>query len=91
MTTASTWDRELMYIRSRAIGVESRIKGVNVALAPAGRTWEGFGPDPYLAGIGNAESVRGLQDEGVIACVKHWVGNERGYNKHAIPGRVQRD
>lgn len=87
VTTASTWDRELMYLRSRAMGVENRIKGVHVALAPvagglgrapqAGRTWEGFGPDPYLAGVGNAESVRGLQDEGVIACAKHWIGNER--------------
>lgn len=90
VTTASTWDRELMYIRSRAMGVENRIKGVNVALAPAvgalgrapraGRNWEGFGPDPYLVGIGGAESVKGLQDEGVIACVKHWVGNERKFD-----------
>jgi len=71
------------------MGVENRIKGVNVALAPvagglgrapeAGRTWEGFGPDPYLCGVGVGESVRGLQDEGVIACVKHWIGNERIY------------
>ena len=71
------------------MGVENRIKGVNVALAPvagglgrapeAGRTWEGFGPDPYLCGVGVGESVRGLQDEGVIACVKHWIGNERMY------------
>ena len=89
VTTASTWDRELMYLRSRAMGVENRIKGVNVALAPmagglgrapeAGRTWEGFGPDPYLCGVGVGESVKGLQDEGVIACVKHWIGNERMY------------
>ena len=89
VTTASTWDRELMYLRSRAMGVENRIKGVNIALAPvagglgrapeAGRTWEGFGPDPYLCGVGVGESVRGLQDEGVIACVKHWIGNEREF------------
>ncbi|KAL7272909.1 hypothetical protein RUND412_004261 [Rhizina undulata] len=87
VTTAATWDRELMYLRSRALGVENRIKGVNVALAPvggpigraptAGRNWEGFGPDQYLCGVGNAESVKGLQDEGVIACAKHFIGNEQ--------------
>jgi beta-glucosidase-like glycosyl hydrolase len=76
-----------MYLRSRAMGSEYRTKGINVALSPAigglgrspdaGRTWEGFGPDPYLCGIGGAESVRGLQDEGIIATAKHWVANER--------------
>lgn len=29
--------------------------------------------------MANAESVKGLQDEGVIACAKHFVGNEREY------------
>ncbi|RPA86838.1 putative beta-glucosidase L [Ascobolus immersus RN42] len=87
VTTAATFDRELMYMRSRAMGLEYRTKGINVALAPAigalgrspnaGRNWEGFGPDPYLCGIGGAESVRGLQDEGVIATAKHWVANEQ--------------
>jgi len=69
------------------MGVESRLKGVNVVLAPvagalgrapaAGRGWESFGADPWLNGVGNRESVRGLQDEGVIACAKHWVANEQ--------------
>jgi beta-glucosidase len=49
-----------MYERGYALGEEFRVKGVNVALAPvagplgraaaAGRNWEGFGADPYLAG-----------------------------------------
>ncbi|KAI5837331.1 putative beta-glucosidase L [Morchella snyderi] len=87
ITTGSTWDKELIYLRSRAMGVENRLKGVNVALAPvagglgrapaAGRNWEAFGSDPYLTGVANAESVKGLQDEGVIACAKHFVGNEQ--------------
>lgn len=37
--------------------------------APAGgRNWEGFSPDPVLSGIANAETVKGIQDAGVIAC-----------------------
>ena len=50
-----------MYARGYALGQEFRGKGVNVALAPvanplgrapaAGRNWEGFGADPFLAGL----------------------------------------
>lgn len=58
----------------------------SVIRAPAaGRNWEAFGSDPYLTGIANAGSVKGLQDEGVIACAKHFVGNEREFS---IPGIV---
>jgi len=49
-----------MYSRAYALGTEFKKKGVNVALAPvagplgrapaAGRNWEGFSVDPYLAG-----------------------------------------
>jgi len=56
----ATSNRRLMYARGYALGEEFRVKGVNVALAPvagplgrapaAGRNWEGFGADPYLAG-----------------------------------------
>jgi beta-glucosidase-like glycosyl hydrolase len=76
------------------MGAENRIKGVNVALAPvggalgrapaAGRNWEAFGADPYLTGIANAESVKGLQDEGVIACAKHWIANEQEHFRLVI-------
>lgn len=42
-----------------------------------GRNWEGFGADPYLSGIANAETVRGIQDAGVQATTKHYIGNEQ--------------
>ena len=60
LTTGATFNRELMYSRAYALGTEFKKKGVNVALAPvagplgrapaAGRNWEGFSVDPYLAG-----------------------------------------
>jgi beta-glucosidase len=72
MATAATWDRELMYKRSYAMGYEFYNLGVNVALAPVtggplgrsplgGRGWEGWSPDPYLTGEGAYYSVKGLQ------------------------------
>ena len=86
ITVAATWDRELMYLRGYAQGVEHRDKGVNVLLGPvaspmgrspaSGRYWEGFGPDPVLTGVGFSQTIRGIQDAGVAACVKHFIGNE---------------
>lgn len=49
-------------------------------LALGGRNWEGFSNDPYLAGQLAYESVRGLQ-ENVIACIKHFIGNEQETNR----------
>jgi beta-glucosidase-like glycosyl hydrolase len=86
-TVAATFDRRLIYLRGRAIGEEQKGKGVNIVLGPVagpigrmaagGRNWEGFSVDPYLTGVAMAESVRGIQDAGVIACAKHYIGNEQ--------------
>ncbi|KAI9752356.1 MAG: hypothetical protein M4579_005664, partial [Chaenotheca gracillima] len=61
VTTGATWNRTLMYERGRALGRESRLKGVNVLLGPSmgplgrmpagGRNWEGFGPDEKYASV----------------------------------------
>lgn len=45
--------------------------------AVGGRNWEGFGPDPYLAGVAMNASITGIQSVGVQACSKHYVGNEQ--------------
>ena len=30
-----------------------------------------------LTGVGIAETIKGIQDAGVIACAKHFIGNEQ--------------
>ncbi|MFT7307153.1 MAG: beta-glucosidase [Candidatus Azotimanducaceae bacterium] len=40
-----------------------------------GRTYESFGADPEKAAVFGEAYVTSLQNEGVIACVKHWVGD----------------
>jgi beta-glucosidase len=45
--------------------------------ACGGRNWEGFGPDPYLAGVAMNESVSGIQAVGVQAASKHYIANEQ--------------
>ncbi|KAG6333169.1 hypothetical protein ID866_5915 [Astraeus odoratus] len=83
---ASTWDRVLIRARGLAMGEEFKGKGVNVALGPmmnlgrvaqGGRNWEGFGADPFLAGESAYETILGLQNAGVQATAKHFIGNEQ--------------
>jgi beta-glucosidase len=87
ITVGATWSKELMYLRGKAHGKESRLKGVHVLLGPAmgplgrmpagGRNWEGFGSDPVLQGIAAAQTIKGIQEEGVMATAKHYVLNEQ--------------
>ena len=87
ITVGATWNKDLMYRRGKALGLEHRLKGVNVLLGPCmgafgrmpggGRAWEGFGPDPVLQGIAAAQTIKGIQEQGVMATAKHFIGNEQ--------------
>ncbi|KAK5128716.1 hypothetical protein LTR85_000049 [Meristemomyces frigidus] len=87
ITVGATWNKELMYERGRAHGLEARLKGINVLLGPSmgplgrlpagGRNWEGFGSDPVLQGMAAARTIQGIQSSGVIATAKHYVANEQ--------------
>ncbi|KKA26505.1 hypothetical protein TD95_004249 [Thielaviopsis punctulata] len=87
ITVGATWNRELMYARGKAHGLEARLKGINVLLSPCvgplgrmpagGRNWEGFGADPYLQGVAGAQTLSGIQSEHVMATIKHFIGNEQ--------------
>ncbi|OMP86911.1 putative beta-glucosidase L [Diplodia seriata] len=95
---ASTWDRELIYQRGLALGKEAKGLGVHVQLGPVagplgkypegGRNWEGFSPDPYLTGISMFETIVGMQDGGVQACAKHYIGNEQELNRTTISENI---
>jgi beta-glucosidase-like glycosyl hydrolase len=85
-----------MLARGQAIGAEARGKGVNIQLGPTvgpmgrkprgGRNWEGFGADPVLQAQGGAYTIQGIQQSGVIATAKHFIGNEQEmYRMDQIP------
>ena len=72
----------MLRARGIAMGKEHVGKGVNIALGPmmnmgrvtqGGRNWEGFGADPFLAGVAAYETILGMQSAGVQACVKHYI------------------
>ncbi|KAJ0286372.1 hypothetical protein Brms1b_004114 [Colletotrichum noveboracense] len=87
ITTGATWDKDLMYARGVAMGKEFRGKGANIYLGPSvgpigrkprgGRNWEGFGADPVLQGKAAALTIKGVQEQGVVATIKHLIGNEQ--------------
>ncbi|KAI0835369.1 glycoside hydrolase family 3 protein [Hypoxylon sp. FL0890] len=87
ITTGATFNKDLIYQRGVAIGKEFRGKGANFYLGPCvgplgrkprgGRNWEGFGVDPVLQAIAGVETIRGVQDQGVIATLKHLIGYEQ--------------
>ena len=83
---AATWDREMSLLFGQSIGEEARYRkkdillgpGVNIARTPlCGRNFEYMGEDPYLAGQMVVPYVRGVQENGVAACVKHFAVNNQ--------------
>jgi beta-glucosidase len=58
---------------------------INIARVPMnGRTFEGYGEDPYLAGRLAAANIRGIQRNGVIAEVKHYAANNQETNRFTV-------
>lgn len=77
--------------------MEAKSKGVHCLLAPTvciqrhplgGRNFETFSEDPYLSGKMAANLVDGLQSEGVLATVKHFVANEQETERLTVDTRV---
>src|SRR5690606_11846974 len=86
----ATWDPDLVYEVGRALGREARRKRAHVLLAPtvnlhrvplSGRSFEFPSEDPVLAAAYAVAYVRGVQDEGVACCIKHFVGNETEHER----------
>jgi len=58
---------------------------VNIARTPLnGRTFEAYGEDPYLAGQIAAGNIQGIQSQGVIGTVKHYIANNQETNRDSI-------
>ena len=83
---AATFNRELLYEVGKNQGYDFYHTGINVALTPCinmlrvpsgGRIFEGFGENPFLTGELASELIKGIQSNGVIACAKHFIGNEQ--------------
>ena len=94
---ACTFNKSLLYEVGFTQGQENKEKGINTFLSPcvnimrtpqAGRVWEAFGEDPFYTGVCASEMIKGIQDAGVIATVKHFVGNDQETYRHSSSSNI---
>jgi beta-glucosidase len=94
---AATWDEAQIHRIGGVLAAQAREKGVDVLLAPTvnlhrspfgGRHFECFSEDPLLSARAGVAYVRGVQDGGVAATVKHFVANDSETERMTLDARV---
>lgn len=82
VSTACSWDVELIGRIGSAIAEEAADQGVGLFLGPGvnikrnplcGRNFEYFSEDPYLAGKMAASFIKNAQKKGIGTCLKHFA------------------
>ncbi|MCF8359793.1 MAG: glycoside hydrolase family 3 C-terminal domain-containing protein [Prolixibacteraceae bacterium] len=90
---AATWSPELACEYGKAMAIEARLRGKDMVLGPSiniqriptgGRTYEYLSEDPFLSARLSVGYTKGMQDQGVAACLKHYALNNQENNR----GRV---
>lgn len=76
---------------------EAVAKGVHVLLAPTismqrgplgGRGFESISEDPVLSGLAAAALINGIQSDGIVACIKHFVCNDQEHERNRVDVRI---
>lgn len=90
---ASSWNTDTAYEAGRLLAEEAMAQQIHVVLGPTvnlhrsplgGRLFEAYAEDPLLTGKLAAAYVKGLQELGVGACVKHLVANESETERNTV-------
>ncbi|MBN1581944.1 MAG: glycoside hydrolase family 3 C-terminal domain-containing protein [Anaerolineae bacterium] len=93
----STWNPDLIERVGQALGEEVKSKQAHILLAPTvnihrsplnGRNFECYSEDPYLTARIAAAYIKGVQKQGVGACIKHFVCNDSEFERHSISSEV---
>lgn len=96
---ASTWNQQLGYEYGVVLGNEAKERGKNILLGPGiniirsplnGRNFEYFSEDPYLTAVMAVNYVKGVQDQGVATCPKHYAANNQETDRHHIDVQVSK-
>ncbi|MFW9861733.1 MAG: beta-glucosidase [Candidatus Thorarchaeota archaeon] len=92
ISVAATWNRSMVNEMGIAIADEIRAinrhlllaPGINIARTPLnGRTFEYFSEDPYLTKELAIPLVKGMQSNGVGACIKHYAANNQEIDRRS--------
>ncbi|MBN2486434.1 MAG: glycoside hydrolase family 3 C-terminal domain-containing protein [Bacteroidales bacterium] len=90
---AASWNTNMSLLYGISIGEEARYRNKTVLLGPGvniyrsplnGRNFEYMGEDPFLASKMVVPYVKGVQQNGVAACVKHFALNNQETNRHTV-------
>jgi len=93
ITLASTWNPELGYAFGAVLGSEAKYRGKDIILGPGinilrtplnGRNFEYMSEDPYLISKMVVGYIKGVQDQGISACVKHFIANNQEVRRDGI-------
>lgn len=97
VTTAASWDPDLIYEMGQALGEECLEEKVSVLLGPGanmkrsplcGRNFEYFSEDPYLAGKMAASFINGVQSKGIGTSLKHFAANSQECRRMTVDSVV---
>ena len=96
----ATWDRECIYNVGNALGKEANYYGIDVLLGTpnvnihrdplGGRVFEGYSEDPCLVAALAPELVKGVQEAGVLANVKHFAANNQETGRRGVNEMIQK-
>lgn len=90
---AATWSPELAYSYGTGMAKEARLRGKDMILGPAiniqriptgGRTYEYLSEDPFLSSRLAVGYTKGVEDNGVAVCVKHFALNNQENNRGTV-------
>jgi beta-glucosidase len=90
---AATWSPEMAYLYGTGMAREARLRGKDMLLGPAiniqriptgGRTYEYLSEDPFLSSALSTGYTKGVQDNGVAVCLKHYALNNQENNRGNI-------
>jgi len=93
VTLASTWNPDLGLAYGNVLGGEARARGKDVILGPGvniirtplnGRNFEYMSEDPYLVSKMVVGYVKGVQQNDVSACVKHYAANNQETDRNTV-------
>ena len=93
VTTASSWDRELLKQLGQALAQECQAEEVDIILGPAinikrsplcGRNFEYFSEDPYLSSQLATAYIQAVQSLDVGTSLKHYTANNQEYRRFTI-------
>jgi beta-glucosidase len=89
----ATWNPEIVTEFGRVLATETKAKGRHVILAPCvniaripmgGRNFESFGEDPFLTSRITVNYIKGVQNENVVATVKHFAANNQEFQRDFV-------